>query len=426
MLGGHNTSIMPIRELAVTNFKSFRHLEIQPDRFNVIIGSNASGKSNFIQVIKFIRDIAKYGLSNAISLQGGVEYLRNTIIGPGMPFSIHIRYVLEEEKTDLVAMSGGVPVFFHPLEISYSFSLAFPDAGETYEISSDVLEVEGEFLLQDGGEQRSTGKGTITLVKAAGPVQYCICPPKSLDLKEDDLFHYYFQRMHIAEGTLIMTLPLFVPGIPSLEWIFRGMKVFDFDPRLLKKAVPIMGKTDLEKDGSNLAIVIKRILDDPRKRETFTRLLRDVLPFIDDVAVEKFMDMSLFLKLREVYSREKYLPASMISDGTINICALLIALYFEDRPVTIIEEPERNIHPYLISRLVEMLKDASRSKQVIVTTHNPEMVKHVDIHDILLISRDSDGFSCLSRPANRKEIQAFLEDEIGIEELFIQNLLGIE
>ncbi|HII75766.1 MAG TPA: AAA family ATPase [Methanolinea sp.] len=417
---------MPIQELAVSNFKSFRHLEIQPDNFNVIIGSNASGKSNFIQVIKFIRDIAKYGLSNAISLQGGVEYLRNTRIGAGEPFSINIRYLLEEQKTDIVAMSGGFPVSFRPREICYAFSLAFPDAGETFEIASDALEVEGEFFRQEEGEQRSAGTGTIALVRAGGPIQYCICPPKGLELREEELFPYYFQRVDIPEGTLLMTLPLFVPGIPSLEWIFRGMKVFDFDPRLLKKAVPIMGKTDLEKDGSNLAIVIKRILEDPGKKETFTRLLRDVLPFVDDVAVEKFMDMSLFLKLREVYSREKYLPASMISDGTINICALLIALYFEERPVTIIEEPERNIHPYLISRLVEMLKDASRSKQVIVTTHNPEMVKHVDIHDILLISRDSEGFSRLIRPANKKEIRAFLEDEIGIEELFIQNMLGIE
>ncbi len=112
------------------------------------------------------------------------------------------------------------------------------------------------------------------------------------------------------------------------------------------------------------------------------------------------MDMSLFLKLKEIYSKNKFLPASMVSDGTINILALIIALYFEKRPVTIIEEPERNIHPFLISKLVEMLKDASSSKQVIVTTHNPEMVKQVDLEDILLISRDSDGFSRLSRPCN--------------------------
>ncbi len=417
---------MPVREIAVSNFKSFRNLVIQPDNFNVIIGSNASGKSNFIQVIKFMRDIAKYGLSNAISLQGGVEYLRNTIIGPGEPFSIRVTYVLEERKADIVGMIEGSPVLFSPDEVCYGFSLEFPDAGETFEITSDTLEVKGQFLRQEAGEQKSAGIGTIALLRTGGPIHYCICPPKGLEFHENELFPYYFQKKDIPGTRLIMTLPLFVPGVPSMEWIFRGMKVYDFDPRLLKRAVPIMGKTDLEKDGSNLAIVIKNIIEDPEKKKTFVRILKDVLPFIDDVAVEKFMDMSMFLKLKEVYSKEKYLPASMISDGTINICALVIALYFEDRPVTIIEEPERNIHPYLISRLVEMLKDASRSKQVIVTTHNPEMIRHVDISDILLITRDKEGFSRLTKPGNEKEIRDFLEDEIGIEELFIQNMLGIE
>ncbi|MBP7121291.1 MAG: AAA family ATPase, partial [Methanolinea sp.] len=223
---------MPIREIAVSNFKSFQHLEFQPDNFNIIIGSNASGKSNFIQVIKFLRDIAKYGLANAISLQGGVEYLRNTIIGPKEPFSIRIKYVLEEEKTDIVGMKGGAAVYFHPEEVSYSFSLAFTEMGEMYEIASDTLEVKGQFLRQEGIEQKNKGEGTIALVRTGGPIQYCICPPEGLELGEDDIFPYYFQKKNIPAGTLIMTLPVFVPGIPSLEWIFRGMKVYDFDPRL--------------------------------------------------------------------------------------------------------------------------------------------------------------------------------------------------
>jgi len=92
--------------------------------------------------------------------------------------------------------------------------------------------------------------------------------------------------------------------------------------------------------------------------------------------------------------------------------------------VTIIEEPEKNIHPALIAKLVSMLKDASERKQIIVTTHNPEMVKHVAIEDIVLINRDRDGFSQLSRPREKEEIRAFLEHEIGIDELFIQGLLN--
>jgi len=68
---------MQIREIKVSNFKSFKDARIQLGRLTVLIGANASGKSNFVQVFRFLRDIENHDLSNAISLQGGVEYLRN-------------------------------------------------------------------------------------------------------------------------------------------------------------------------------------------------------------------------------------------------------------------------------------------------------------------------------------------------------------
>ncbi len=343
-----------------------------------------------------------------------------------MPFAFRIVYVLEEKRADVIGVKDGLPVYFEPYEIKYEFALTFPDSGESYEISMDLLTVSGNFCHSGASGIHQLGAGTLTLSRIDGSVAHCVCPPEGLELKDQDLFPQYFQKRQIPQKWLIMNLPISVPGIPPIEWIFRGMKVYDFDPRLLKRAVPIMGKTELEKDGSNLAIVIKNILEDPKKKTEFFSLIREMVPFVDEIAVEKFMDMSLFLKLKEIYSRNKFLPASMVSDGTINILALIIALYFENRPVTIIEEPERNIHPFLISKLVEMLKEAASSKQVIVTTHNPEMVKQVDIEDILLISRDTEGFSQLSRPFTRKEIRTFLEHEIGIEDLFIQNLLGME
>lgn len=68
---------MYIKKMTISNFRSFDHLEIALNDFNILIGSNASGKSNFIEVFKFLRDITNHGLKNAISMQGGVEYLRN-------------------------------------------------------------------------------------------------------------------------------------------------------------------------------------------------------------------------------------------------------------------------------------------------------------------------------------------------------------
>jgi predicted ATPase len=207
--------------------------------------------------------------------------------------------------------------------------------------------------------------------------------------------------------------------------LFSDISIYDFDPKIPKKATPITGKADLEEEGGNLAIVLKNIIENREKERKFSNLVRDLLPFVDNLDVEKFADKSLLFKLREVYTKRHYLPASLISDGTINITALIIALYFEDKPLTIIEEPERNIHPHLISKMINMMKDASIKKQIIVTTHNPEMVKNADLENILLVSRDKDGFSTISRPADKEEVKTFLKNEIGIEELYVQNLLEV-
>jgi predicted ATPase len=70
-----------------------------------------------------------------------------------------------------------------------------------------------------------------------------------------------------------------------------------------------------------------------------------------------------------------------------------------------------------------MMKDASQGKQIIVTTHNPEVVRHADIGDVLLVSRNGDGFSTISRPSENNEVKVFLQNEMGLEELFVENLL---
>jgi predicted ATPase len=183
------------------------------------------------------------------------------------------------------------------------------------------------------------------------------------------------------------------------------------------------GKAELEGNGSNLAIVLKKIVEDDSAKRKLTNLLQDLLSFVIGLGVEKFADKSLFFSLRETYAKNKDLPASLISDGTINITALIVALYFERKPIAIIEEPERNIHPYLISRIIAMMKDASRQKQIIVTSHNPEVVRNADIGDVLLVSRNAEGFSTISRPSEREDVKVFLRNQMGLEELFAQNLL---
>lgn len=322
---------MAITRIKVSNFKSFDELELDLRTLSVVVGANAAGKSNFLEIFRFLRDLGEHGPENAVSLQGGMEYLSNLKRGPG-------------------SISG---IDFEMVQHSH-FSLPEP-----------------EFL----------------------PVP---------------------SRVQIgADGNVVLSFLL-----P------KGIRIFDFDPGLPKRAMPLSGKAELETDGSNLALVLRRLLQDEQRGPMFIQTLKDVLPFIEGLKVEHIADKSLLLALREQYFQGSYLPAAFLSDGTIHLIALILALFFEKGEIVVIEEPERNIHPALISKVAGMLKDASRHKQIIVTTHNPELVKHVDLEDLLLVHRDEEGFSRITRPAENAELKVFLKNDLGVDELYVQNLLG--
>jgi predicted ATPase len=337
---------MAITRVKVSNFKSFAELDVELRPLNIVVGSNAAGKSNFLEIFRFVRDIAVEGLKNAVSLQGGMEFLANLQIGRSQILSLEVTFEIASRRT-----------------CTYSLNLASATGHKDFEIVADQMELDGATIVDAG-------------------------------------------------------------NVLSRMLSQQGIAIFDLDPKLPKKATPVTGRAYLEPDGSNLALVLLNLLQDPDSRTALIRLMHDTLPFIEDLEVERFADKSLLIAAKEIFS-ERALPASFLSDGTIHLAALIVALYFHPASIAIVEEPERNIHPHLISKVVRMLADASRQKQIIVTTHNPELVKHADLADLLLVHRDDQGFSHVTRPAESAELKIFLENDLGVDELYVQNLLGV-
>jgi predicted ATPase len=416
---------MTIKTIHVKNFKSFKELQVDLGKFNVLIGANASGKSNFIRVFEFLRDIVRHGLDNAISLQGGAEYLTNLNIGTAENLSMQVVFSQEREGGIFVigtSKTSKTDLGVEPLEATYSFSIAFPKEGTGFEVVDDRLILKSEFRTfeRDGGPTEAPelrGPGEILISRDGDGMSVEVAPPKGLSVEEYEIVPWFARELVPPPSLILVHFPF------SIRPPFEDIAIYDFDPKLPKKATPITGRADLEEDGSNLAIVLKNIIENKDRKRKLANLLGDLLPFVADLEVEKFADKSLLFSLRETYAKKQSLPASLISDGTINVTALIAALYFEKKPVAIIEEPERNIHPSLISKIVAMMKDASQGKQIIVTTHNPEVVRHADIGDVLLVSRNGDGFSTISRPSENKDVKVFLQNEMGLEELFVENLL---
>lgn len=435
---------MFIKSIEVKNFKSFKELKLEPGKLNILIGSNASGKTNTVKIFQFFRDIVVYGLDDAISLQGGIEYFKNMKMQNEDKVFFKLVIGLSEDMKRLTYKRQNNHILTEIYELSYEFELNFQK--QDLKKCEDKLEIFINFYnLQANNKDMETSdfkdklfdKGKIIISRREGKIETDFHRPENIEIEEKDihsLFTWlpfdevssYFPGHKNAGNDIFTSLLIEEKRFYLLinQWfnILEEIKIYDFYPGKLKESGKIAGLSDLEEHGENLSIVLKNLIKDKEKKRMFKNLINYILPFINDVNVVHSEDKSLLIKLQEEYFKD-YLPAFLLSDGTVNITALIIALYFESNRFILIEEPERNIHPHLISKIAGMLRDASQHKQIIVTTHNPEMIKHAELNDILLVSRDKEGFSCITKPAQKEEIKIFLENEIGIEELYIQNLL---
>jgi predicted ATPase len=414
-----------IQTIRVSNFKTFAGLDLSLNAFDVLIGENGAGKSNFIDIIQFIRDIGLVGLEDAVSLQGDVEFVRNICEDTTAPFSLEI--TVNQES--------------HPLVLSFCedrsrrieaavercvYRLVLDIGQDTFSILEESLDARCRYTTVGGdGSSEPVDTGAITLTRKKDG--YCtleITPPEKMAriVWMPVVPHQVPPRASLLEEPYAN--PLAAPLVHHLCQFFSKIAVYDFDPRLSKQVGPWAGRARLETDASNLPIVLRHILRDPMRKEELQWMISENLPFIEDVRMERLSGSSLTTTLKETYCSRRFTPASLLSDGTISLIALIVALYFEEGSIIVLEEPLRNIHPHHASKIIAMMKDASerQGRQLLITTHSPEIVKYAGIERILLLQRDERGNSSIVRPREKEELKVFLEN-MGVEELYVQNLL---
>lgn len=118
------------------------------------------------------------------------------------------------------------------------------------------------------------------------------------------------------------------------------------------------------------------------------------------------------------------LEAFNMSDGTLRALGILLAVYQIPSPsVLVIEEPEASIHPGALSILLDLIRFASRSMQVVVTTHSPEVLDSTWLADnnLRLVAWE-DGTTIVSRVGEMAG-QALKAHLMGAGELLRSNAL---
>lgn len=194
----------------------------------------------------------------------------------------------------------------------------------------------------------------------------------------------------------------------------------------LRQACPVETANYLQSHGNNLPSFLLYL------RDNFLDSYERILSYVRDV-VPQFLDFYLepvgnYISLRWIdnSATDYRFNAHQLSDGSIRFIALATLLLQPSQTmpnVIVLDEPELGLHPYAITQLAEMIKDASCHSQIIVASQSKDLVDHFEIGDVSIVEMSDDN-SCTSlRKLEREEYRLWLE-HYSVSELWDKNIIG--
>ena len=161
---------------------------------------------------------------------------------------------------------------------------------------------------------------------------------------------------------------------------------------LMRKTARVDDNRFLRPDGSNLAAFLYFLKEKhPSSYSLIRNTIQRVAPFFDDFQLEPLRLNPEDIKLEWHHKNsEQYFNGSSLSDGTLRFIALA-ALFLQPAEflpsVILVDEPELGLHPYAIELLASLIRQASKSAQVIVATQSPLLLDYFSPEDILVANR---------------------------------------
>jgi hypothetical protein len=333
---------MFITHVKVKNWRNFREVEFdltQPVSY--LIGPNASGKSNLIDVFRFLRDIAKPaggGLQQAVAVRGGMAAIRCGYAG-GDP-EVRIEITLSD------ALHG-------PHEI-WRYGLGFRAVGGA---AIDRVLVTFELVQQ-------------------GDTPPFVSRPDQEDENDPPLL----TETHLEQTRANAKFR-------SIADTFSTVSYLHVVPQLIKHGEDIGGNR-LEGDpfGQGLMDRIGSVPDEDRRRilGKIGSILHIILPEFASFIygdLEKVGRRRFFAELKG-HGQQLYLREDQFSDGTLRLFGILWSL-LDGKGLLLIEEPELSLHTAVVEQLPALIaraqRDAKHKRQVLISTHSEAMLSNPGI-----------------------------------------------
>lgn len=343
---------MIVKRVKLENWKNFHECNVLLTGRCFVVGANASGKSNFLDVFRFLRDITKVGggLQTAVADRGGIKKIRCLAARAKTNVSIYV---------ELGETAGS--------DVVWSYFISFKHTG--------------------GGIQ----KNEVTIIKEE------VCHNGKVLLS----------RTEKTQGEDTETLKFTHIEQPTANKEFRELKNF-FDavqylnvvPQMVRESGSVLFSNNKEDYyGRNFLLRLSSLNE--RIRNSYFKKINSVLrlavPQLDNLSLVK--DSMGVPHLEAIYKHWRASGSkqqeTQFSDGTLRLIGFLFAL-IDSNGLTLLEEPESNLHTAIVAQFPEYIARMQREKkgrQVILTTHSYDMLSNMGIgeNEVLLLRNTNEG-----------------------------------
>lgn len=384
-----------IKHLKVQNYLSLKDISIDFGLRNVFVGPNMAGKSNIIDMFRFLTHIASTGLMAAINARGGFS----EILWKGV-----------DEGQILISLFGDF--FWQENEKrTYEYEILLAGSAKigtgTFFVEKETLkrcDIGAEYILAKF--QNGKGKG----FHADGSVAF--------EEEESSIKSFLEYSIPSWEGMAIKR--------SIIPWHF-----YRLIPQLMRQFNAVGEQFFLKENGDNLSAWLLTL--QTKYSDEFKRLedaLKDIVPEILGISSPPTQTGLTSLIMKERYLKR---PTNLwkISDGALQIIALLSLIFAPPElgaPLFCIEEPENHLHPKLMESLIELLNQrqmelAPNVGQLMVTTHYPYLIDMMSLDDLLAVIKEGGATRCL-RPVEKKHLVDLLEKgELATSDLWYSGML---
>jgi predicted ATPase len=363
-----------LEKLTIKNFKSIREQTLALGKLNIFIGGNGAGKSNLIEVFRFLREIVNQNLAGYTGIKGGAD----TLLYFGRKRSPEMSFYLEFGEDDR----------------SNGYSVALVGTEE----DAFIISTEMAFYHEKNAY--------------SNPYKYSVSSAsKESKLKSDkyitakqvvaDLDSYRVYHFHDTSDTAA------VKGTGDLE-----------DNRYLRP------------QAENLAAFLYWMQQ--KQPDHFVNIqdtVRQIAPFFEEfrLAPSKLNENKIRLEWKEKGS-DAYFNSPSLSDGTLRFLCLTTLLLQPELPkVVLLDEPELGLHPAAITLLADLLASAATRTQVIVATQSVTLVNQFEPDSVWAVDRQDS--QSVFRHLSEQQMVEWMKNYGDLEgyslgELWEKNVLG--